>query len=93
MWHAGDLEVNFKAHAQLVLKARTEVTGFSILQQSAKTLMRLVSARTLDDLKKVSPDDSALDSSLSGAIASWPVCTAFVGRDSLESACGGVDIR
>lgn len=51
---------------QLVLKARTEVTGFSILSQSVKTLMRLVSARTLDDLKKVSPEDSALDSSLSG---------------------------
>jgi hypothetical protein len=51
---------------QLALKARTEVTGFSILSQSVKTLMRLVSARTLDDLKKVSPDDSALDNSLSG---------------------------
>lgn len=43
--------------AELALKARTEVTGVSILQQNLQSLFRLLSARTLDDLKKVSPDD------------------------------------
>jgi len=52
--------------AELALKSRTEVTGVSIVQQNVSALFRLLSARTLDDLKKVSPGDATLDRALSG---------------------------
>ena len=46
--------------------ARTEVTGVSLLRQNFLALVKLVSARTLADLKKVSPGDAdSLNHSLS----------------------------
>ena len=44
--------------AGLALKARTEVTGFGMLKQYLKGVVRLMGARNLDDLKTVSPDSN-----------------------------------
>ena len=52
--------------SQLAKKARTEVTGVSILKQNLQALGRLISAHTLDDLKKVSPEESTELSGLYG---------------------------
>ena len=52
--------------AELEKKARTEVTGVSMLKQSIRALFRLMSARSIDDLKKVSPSDDASAAQLYG---------------------------
>ena len=44
--------------AQLAIKAKTEVTGWSMLQQSVGALIKMISVRTLDELKRVSPEDN-----------------------------------
>jgi len=52
--------------AELAKQARTEVTGVSMLKQSVRSLLQLMSASSLDDLKKVSPGDDALAEELYG---------------------------
>lgn len=42
--------------AQLAEKAKTEVTGWSMLLQNLAALIKMTSARTLDDLKRISPE-------------------------------------
>jgi len=49
-----------KVQEELKKRARTEVTGLSLLLQNGRSLMKLLLARSLDDLTKVAPETDSL---------------------------------